>query len=82
IYNLLPEIENECQDHLDKPLSAEQRTKFPNIQLIELSKHSLDPEKFFDTTVYLSKDHNNTITSATSTSGWAWHFPGRLGDSP
>ncbi|ACD31241.1 N(4)-(beta-N-acetylglucosaminyl)-L-asparaginase [Francisella tularensis] len=82
IDNLLPEIEKAWQEHLDKHLSAEQRTKFPNIPLIELSKHSLDPEEVFDTTVYLSKDHNNTISSATSTSGWAWRYPGRLGDSP
>ncbi|MDE4972071.1 asparaginase, partial [Francisella tularensis subsp. holarctica] len=76
IDNLLHEIEKAWQEHLDKHLSEEQRTKFPNIPLIELSKHSLDHEKVFDTTVYLSQDHNNTISSATSTTGWAWHYPG------
>lgn len=38
--------------------------------------------KPFDTTVYLSIDHENRISTATSTSGWAWKYPGRLGDSP
>jgi len=38
--------------------------------------------KPFDTTVYLSIDHEARISSATSTSGWAWKYPGRLGDSP
>lgn len=38
--------------------------------------------KPFDTTVYLSLDHEQRISSATSTSGWAWKYPGRLGDSP
>lgn len=82
IQNLLPEIKKVWQDHLDKHLTLEQEKDFPNIPLIELSKFAVDPEKIFDTTVYLSKDINNTISSATSTSGWGWRYPGRLGDSP
>ncbi|AJI74892.1 asparaginase family protein [Francisella philomiragia subsp. philomiragia ATCC 25015] len=80
--NLTPEIKEQWQKHLNKHLSAEQKKNFPNIPLIGVSKFAVDPEKVFDTTVYLSKDHNNTISSATSTSGWAWRYPGRLGDSP
>jgi L-asparaginase len=82
IENLLPEIKKIWQEHLDKHLKATQKANFPNIPLIELSKFALDPEKVFDTTVYLAKDYKNTISSATSTSGWAWRYPGRLGDSP
>ena len=80
--NLLPEIKKVWLEHLDKHLTPKQKTDFPNIPLIELSKFAVDPEKIFDTTVYLSKDSNNTISSATSTSGWGWRYPGRLGDSP
>lgn len=36
----------------------------------------------FDTTVYLAQDYNQSLSVATSTSGWAWKYPGRLGDSP
>jgi L-asparaginase len=32
--------------------------------------------------VYLGFDAQGTIATATSTSGWAWKYPGRLGDSP
>ena len=82
IENLLPEIKKVWLEHLDKHLTPEQKTNFPNIHLINLSKFAIDPEKIFDTTVYLSKDTNNTVSSATSTSGWGWRYPGRLGDSP
>jgi L-asparaginase len=82
IDNLLPEIKKVWLDHLDKHLTAEQKANFPNIPLIELSKFAVDPEKIFDTTVYLSKDSKNAVSSATSTSGWGWRYPGRLGDSP
>src|SRR5258706_3265997 len=34
------------------------------------------------TTVYLAQDRDGNIVAATSTSGWAWKYPGRLGDSP
>lgn len=68
--------------HLDNILSEEQKKKFPNINLLDLKVAARDPEKIFDTTVYLSLDHKERISSATSTSGWAWKYPGRLGDSP
>ncbi|MEI6056149.1 MAG: N(4)-(beta-N-acetylglucosaminyl)-L-asparaginase [Lentisphaerota bacterium] len=68
--------------HLDNILSAEQKKLFPNINLLDLKVTARDPEKIFDTTVYLSMDHKERISSATSTSGWAWKYPGRLGDSP
>ena len=35
-----------------------------------------------DTTVYLAQDGTGNICSGVSTSGWAWKYPGRLGDSP
>lgn len=50
--------------------------------LAKLNTIITDPEKVRDTTVFLTKDIHNSIYSATSTSGWAWKYPGRLGDSP
>jgi len=43
--------------HLDNILSAEQKKLFPNINLLDLKVTARDPEKIFDTTVYLSMDH-------------------------
>ena len=41
-----------------------------------------DPQKSGGTTVYLAQDSNGDIAAVTSTSGWAWKYPGRLGDTP
>jgi isoaspartyl peptidase/L-asparaginase-like protein (Ntn-hydrolase superfamily) len=70
------------KNHLDSILTEEQKGRFPDINLLDIKTVARDPEKQLDTTVYLSIDHTGRISSATSTSGWAWKYPGRLGDSP
>ncbi len=70
------------RDHLKSVLTDQQRNLFPNINLLDIKAIAKDPEHTFDTTVFLSSDHTGRISSATSTSGWAWKYPGRLGDSP
>lgn len=70
------------KNHLNTILSEDQKKVFPNMNLLDLKLTATDPEKMFDTTVYMSLDHKERISSATSTSGWAWKYPGRLGDSP
>jgi len=69
-------------ERLEKELSPEELAKFPNIPLAPLSRAITDPERVRDTTVFLSADPARGIHAATSTSGWAWKYPGRLGDSP
>jgi len=69
-------------ERLERELSPEERAAFPDIPLVPLSRAITDPERVRDTTVFLSADARNTISVATSTSGWAWKYPGRLGDSP
>jgi len=69
-------------ERLEKELSPEDLAKFPNIPLAPLSRAITDPERVRDTTVFLSADPIRGIHAATSTSGWAWKYPGRLGDSP
>jgi beta-aspartyl-peptidase (threonine type) len=41
-----------------------------------------DPERAAGTVNFLAQDRHGHIASAVSTSGWAWKYPGRLGDSP
>ncbi len=50
--------------------------------LIDAVKEGMDPAKKDSTTVYLAQDAAGDIAVATSTSGWAWKYPGRLGDTP
>ena len=41
-----------------------------------------DPEKVSGTVNFLARDRDGNLASAVSTSGWAWKYPGRVGDSP
>ncbi|WP_413991676.1 isoaspartyl peptidase/L-asparaginase [Labrys okinawensis] len=69
-------------ERLQKELCPEELKKFPDIPLAPLSRAITDPERVRDTTVFLSADAARGVHAATSTSGWAWKYPGRLGDSP
>jgi beta-aspartyl-peptidase (threonine type) len=41
-----------------------------------------DPELAKGTVNFLARDAQGNLCAGTSTSGWAWKYPGRLGDSP
>ena len=45
-------------------------------------KLATDPEKIHGTVNFIAQDINGNICTGVSTSGWAWKYPGRLGDSP
>ncbi|MGH9245759.1 MAG: isoaspartyl peptidase/L-asparaginase [Acidimicrobiales bacterium] len=47
-----------------------------------VARHVADPERAAGTVDVLARDARGSIASAVSTSGWAWKYPGRLGDSP
>ncbi|EYD74214.1 L-asparaginase [Rubellimicrobium mesophilum DSM 19309] len=79
---LLPDSRRVWWERLERELSPEERGRFPDIPLAPLLRAITDPERVRDTTVYLSADPARGIHAATSTSGWAWKYPGRLGDSP
>jgi len=40
------------------------------------------PPRGADTTTFLAIDGKGSVAAGVSTSGWAWKYPGRLGDSP
>jgi L-asparaginase / beta-aspartyl-peptidase len=46
------------------------------------SNLATDPEQAAGTVNFIARDRTGRIASAVSTSGWAWKYPGRLGDSP
>jgi beta-aspartyl-peptidase (threonine type) len=41
-----------------------------------------DPERTRGTVNFIAQDAQGNICGGVSTSGWAWKYPGRLGDSP
>ena len=46
------------------------------------ASRATDPEKVSGTVNFLAMDRRGDIASGVSTSGWAWKYPGRVGDSP
>jgi L-asparaginase len=70
------------EEHLGAVLTEKQKKGFPDIWLMDIRPSPEDPKKDVGTTVFLSIDANGKISVATSTSGWPWKYPGRLGDSP
>ena len=50
--------------------------------LLDLVKLATDPERVNGTVNFIALDAQGDIASGVSTSGWAWKYPGRIGDSP
>jgi L-asparaginase / beta-aspartyl-peptidase len=65
-----------------KGLDPERLSADSHQPLIDLARAAMDPELVRDTTVYLARDAAGNLCSGASTSGWAWKYPGRLGDTP
>ena len=50
--------------------------------LSQVASLATDPERAAGTVNFIAVDSAGRMASAVSTSGWAWKYPGRLGDSP
>jgi L-asparaginase / beta-aspartyl-peptidase len=70
------------QRWFEDEVSEAERAAWPNVPMAELCKQAIDPEIGRDTTVFIGQDQAGDIAAGTSTSGWGWKYPGRLGDSP
>lgn len=79
---LMPHAENAWRRWFETEVGEADRRKWPDVPMRELCRQAIDPELGRDTTVFLGQDRNRDIAAATSTSGWGWKYPGRLGDSP
>jgi beta-aspartyl-peptidase (threonine type) len=75
---LTEEARGVWQAGLDKLLDGDPLPE----RLAELARLAADPEHAAGTVNILALDSADHIASAVSTSGWAWKYPGRLGDSP
>jgi L-asparaginase len=79
---LYPDSKAVWWDKVDGLLGAEEKARFPDLPLIPLSTAITDPQRLRDTTVFLGQDQTGGLATASSTSGWAWKYPGRVGDGP
>jgi beta-aspartyl-peptidase (threonine type) len=68
---------------LTSVMGAERFADIENLpDMADWVKVSTDPEKKFGTVNFIAQDKNGDICTGVSTSGWAWKYPGRVGDSP
>jgi L-asparaginase len=79
---LVPRAKAAWRKWFDNEVNKDDQARWPDVALSEYCRHAIDPEIGRDTTVYLAIDKSGNVASATSTSGWGWKYPGRLGDTP
>lgn len=79
---LMPHARNAWQRWFRDEVGESDQARWPNVPMAELCRQAIDPELGRDTTVFLVQDIQGHIGAGTSTSGWGWKYPGRLGDSP
>ncbi len=79
---LMPWAAKAWQKWFDKEVSPADKNRWPDVPIADYCRHAIDPEVGRDTTVFLAIDSNDNVACGTSTSGWGWKYPGRLGDSP
>ncbi len=86
---LTPEAEAIWRERLDDaPPSLTQNDRYLSRIREIVARTASDPdlavhgEPPHGTVNFLARDRNGDISAAVSTSGWAWKYPGRLGDSP
>jgi beta-aspartyl-peptidase (threonine type) len=48
----------------------------------KFARRAADPERPNETVNFIARDVQENLAVGVSTSGWAWKYPGRLGDSP
>ena len=86
---LTPEAESIWRERLDDaPASLRQNDAYLSRIREIVARTASDPELAVQgepphgTVNFLARDRNGDIAAAVSTSGWAWKYPGRMGDSP
>ena len=83
---LTDESRQEWQAWIEKNVPEAQLRRWPDVPLAEWARLTVDPIKaqaqIHGTTITLVKDRAGDIGAGVSTCGWAFKYPGRLGDSP
>jgi beta-aspartyl-peptidase (threonine type) len=80
---LTPEAERIWRDILEEKAADVYRERVKYLENIRRFVHlAADPERPNETVNFIAQDARGDLATGVSTSGWAWKYPGRLGDSP
>lgn len=80
--NLMPHARDAWRAWFDAVVTGDARKHWPESGLIAHVRAQVQPGQPAGTTVFIARDRGGAIASGTSTSGWQWKYPGRLGDTP
>ncbi|MCP4417470.1 MAG: N(4)-(beta-N-acetylglucosaminyl)-L-asparaginase [Chloroflexi bacterium] len=80
--DMSPETFNNLQTQKQLREWVQTTTDPAHRQMREWVRLATDPERVKGTVNFIAQDKNGDIACGVSTSGWAWKYPGRLGDSP
>ena len=67
---------------LDRHIPAGHRAEWPDIPLAPHVRHPSDSPVSHGTVAFLVRDRDGRMAGGVSSSGWAYKYPGRIGDSP
>ena len=79
--NLSDEAQKCWKEWLRNNLTEHESVLWPDISLIRLAGATANNKTAKGTTVFLSRDNDGNFSAGSSTSGWSFKYPGRLGDS-
>jgi len=80
--NLTPEAKAGWEKWRTEHASEDTLARWPDVPLTPLVRSTADPVMTHGTTNFIARDDAGHVAGGVSTSGWAWKYPGRLGDSP
>ena len=80
--NLLPHARDAWRAWFEDAVTGEARERWPEGGLLAHVRAQVQTDRPAGTTVFVARDQRGAIASGTSTSGWQWKYPGRLGDTP
>ena len=71
------------EERLRRVMPEEAFCQLPDLpDLYRWVEMATDPERAKGTVNFLAQDAQGNLCAGASTSGWAWKYPGRIGDSP
>jgi L-asparaginase / beta-aspartyl-peptidase len=80
--NVLPHAREAWEAWFAANVGEADRAGWSNAKLIEHVNVQIPATMARGTTVFIARGQGGAIASGTSTSGWQWKYPGRLGDTP